>query len=328
MNRANDWLTQGEWPQWRSRNGQTLQWQGGDELVSAEGGDRVPIVRGIPRFVEDGYALNFGAQWKRFPKTQLDSHTGLPLSRERVERTCGPELFGALSGKCVLEAGCGAGRFTEVLLGQGARVMSIDLSQAVEANAGNFPPDAKHRIAQASILELPFAPGQFDVVVCLGVIQHTPDPEATIERLYEQVKPGGWLVIDHYTHERRWGNTKPFFRAYMKRLKPEQLEPMVTSLVNRFLPWHRRFRHFYPAWFLLCRISPITTFYRTIPQLPEQLQREFALLDTHDSLTDWFKHIRTKEQIEETLAKLPSEAFAAWYAGNGVEARCRKPVTG
>jgi SAM-dependent methyltransferase len=46
----------------------------------------------------------------------------------------GDELFSSLAGKHVLEAGCGAGRFTEVLLKAGAYVTSIDLSSAVEAN--------------------------------------------------------------------------------------------------------------------------------------------------------------------------------------------------
>src|SRR5690348_8374875 len=73
------------------------------------------IKRGIPRFVDsDNYAQSFGFQWNRYAKTQLDSHTGRPISRNRLfETTRWPE---DLSGQLVLEAGCGAGRFTEILL--------------------------------------------------------------------------------------------------------------------------------------------------------------------------------------------------------------------
>jgi len=69
------------------------------------------------------YVDNFGIQWNLFEKTQLDSYTGIPLSRDRLIRCCGPQLFGSLRGKYVLEAGCGAGRFTEVLLDRGAQLL-------------------------------------------------------------------------------------------------------------------------------------------------------------------------------------------------------------
>jgi 2-polyprenyl-3-methyl-5-hydroxy-6-metoxy-1,4-benzoquinol methylase len=111
----------------------------------------------------------------------------------------------------VLEAGCGAGRFTEVLLKRGASVTSIDLTDAVAANQENFPQSEHHRIAQADILRLPFSPKQFDAVFCLRVIQHTPSPEAAIAALYDQVRPGGLLVIDHYapTRPRCRGRRRP-----------------------------------------------------------------------------------------------------------------------
>lgn len=291
-------------------------------------GQRFPIKEGIAHFVpEDAYASNFGVQWNRFPRTQLDSYTGHPVSRDRLKRCLG-EAFETLRGKQVLECGCGAGRFTEVLLAEGACVTSVDLSSAVVANSRNFPVGPHHRIAKADILRLPFAPKQYDLVLCLGVIQHTPNPEETIARLYQQVKPGGILAIDHYTFERgRWTSlTKPFMRAWLKRQPPEQTLPIVEGLVKRWLPWHRRLRSFYPGWFLLCRVSPITTFYRYYPNFSEQLQYEWALLDTHDSLTDWFKHLRTRAQIEAALRELHIAEIWTSYAGNGVEARGKRPI--
>lgn len=297
------------------------------EALLAPDGQRFPIENGIPRFVPgEDYVTSFGDQWNEFPKTQLDSYTGLPISRDRVHKCLGDAIFNNLRGTQVLEAGCGAGRFTEVLLAQGAQVTSLDLSHAVDANARNFPINAQHRIAQADILRLPFAPNQYDGVFCLGVIQHTPDTERSITSLYEQVKPGGWLAIDHYTHERRWGNLKPFYRAWLKRQPSEKVFPLIERFVEIYLPWHQRFRHIYPLWFLLCRISPLTTYYRSMPELSEPLQREFALLDTHDSLTDWYKHIRNKEQIEAHLRSLGAVDIRTAYAGNGVEAVCRKPA--
>ena len=110
-----------------------------DHLICAAG-HRFPIVAGIPRFVPaTTYADHFGEQWKRYRLTQLDSYTGVPISRDRLRRCFGERLWNNLEGQNVLECGCGAGRFTENLLDRGARVTSIDLSEAVEANIENFP---------------------------------------------------------------------------------------------------------------------------------------------------------------------------------------------
>src|SRR5262249_51458232 len=132
-------------------------------------GCRFPVVASIPRFVpKNHYAASFGLQWKNFRKTQLDSYTGHPVSADRLRRCLGGDL-GVLREKLVLEAGCGAGRFTEVLLKAGARVTACDLSEAVEANHANHGGRPDLFLAQADILALPFAPATFDYVICLGV---------------------------------------------------------------------------------------------------------------------------------------------------------------
>src|SRR5687768_1026924 len=85
-------------------------------LVCAGCRRAVPIVRFIPRFAPpENYSASFGFQWQRFRTTQLDSHTGVPISRTRFLNQSNwrpADLNGAL----VLDAGCGAGRFAEVAL--------------------------------------------------------------------------------------------------------------------------------------------------------------------------------------------------------------------
>lgn len=155
----------------------------GDRL-SCQAGHSIAVRSGIPRFVGGNtYADAFGEQWIRFPKTQLDSYTGLPISRSRLRRCLGEDLWAKLPGCRILECGCGAGRFTEVLLAEGANVVSVDLSEAVEANAANCGLNRSHAIAQADIENLPFRPQSFDAVLCLGVLQHTPDPEESLASL-------------------------------------------------------------------------------------------------------------------------------------------------
>jgi 2-polyprenyl-3-methyl-5-hydroxy-6-metoxy-1,4-benzoquinol methylase len=302
----------------------------GDRAVVCEFGHRWRIDRGIPRMVPSGanYAESFGLQWRTYRTTQLDSHTGTTLSRDRARRCMGEECWQLLHSNRrphVLEVGCGAGRFTEVLLSTGAYVTSTDLSDAVDANQETFPQDAKHRIIQADIGALPFVPRQYDVVFCLGVVQHTPSPERTIEKLYEQVRPGGWLVIDHYTYSlSEFTKTAPLVRLVLRRVSPETGLRWSNRLVDWFLPAHRAVRHHRFAQMLLSRVSPVLVYYHVLP-VGDQLQREWALLDTHDALTDRYKHFRTTRQISTCLRRLGAESIWCERGGNGVEARCRRP---
>jgi 2-polyprenyl-3-methyl-5-hydroxy-6-metoxy-1,4-benzoquinol methylase len=284
---------------------------------------------GIPRFVSsDNYSAAFGSQWKKYRHTQLDSYTGVPISRSRLVRCLGDALWADLKEKHILEAGCGAGRFTEILLERGALVTSIDLSEAVDANQQNCPQTERHRIAQADILSLPLSPQHFDIVLCLGVIQHTPNPERTIVALYNQVKAGGWLVIDHYTYNFfYYTKMAPYFRMVLRRLSPGRSLRWSQCLVDALLPLHRRMQHSRLLNFLFSRFSPVLCYYRSYPELNDELQREWALLDTHDALTDWYKHFRTLGQIEDVFNTLGASEVACNYGGIGVEARAKKPVT-
>ena len=305
------------------RNGKAYQ-QSGDKLTCNR--EVAEIINGIPRFVDSGsYASLFGDQWKAYKKTQLDSYTGSPTSESRLNRCLGDELKDNLAGKVVLEAGCGAGRFTEVLLKKGATVISSDLSSAVEVNAENFPVSNKHLVIQADINNMPFADESFDVVICLGVIQHTADTEKTIEDLYKLVKKGGSLVIDHYYYDRsNYFRLARLYRIYLRKKTASFTIPYTQKLVKKYLPWHKRAAKYKLFSVLLNRISPVVSYYNVFPQFSEKLQQEWALLDTHDSLTDWHKRFRNKKQITKALADLGATNIHCAYGGNGVEANCKK----
>jgi SAM-dependent methyltransferase len=292
------------------------------------GDEIIPILDGIPRFVNDkSYASLFGYQWKQYRKTQLDSYTGTSISRKRLERCLGDELSKNLAGKLVLEAGCGAGRFTEILLEKKAVLVSSDISTAVEANKANFPVTNHHQVIQADINDMPFENGTFDVVICMGVIQHTPDSEKTIKNLYELVKAGGCLIIDHYTLSRSsLFRLATIYRWFLKRKPADKTIPYTRRLVKRYLPLHKKFANNKIASVLLNRISPVISYYRAFPELSDEHQEQWALLDTHDSLTDWYKRFRTKGSILRTLQKLGAANIWCNYGGNGVEARCKKPL--
>jgi 2-polyprenyl-3-methyl-5-hydroxy-6-metoxy-1,4-benzoquinol methylase/GT2 family glycosyltransferase len=306
----------------------------GDYWVSRATEERFPIVNGVSRFVPgEAYTESFGLQWNRFRQTQLDSYTGLPISRDRLTRIAGGSLS-MFNGKNVLEAGCGAGRFTEIMLSSGANVWAVDLSSAVDANFENCHHFPGYSVSQADILALPFKPGQFDIVLCIGVIQHTPDPEKTIEALCSHVKPGGMLLVDHYTHGYPMLPLHQKLRTFLLQQRPEYRIPFVKRLVAWLWPFHRityilrrlpvlgRMRSFW------LNLSPVVDYQDAYPSLSKKMLYEWAILDTHDLLTDHYKHLRSAGEIASSLASYGMTDIVTQYAGNGVEARARKPVTG
>ena len=220
-------------------HGVVLSPSGNDCFVCPQG-CVYPVIRGIPRFVPaDNYAASFGLQWNTFRQTQLDSNTCTTISTDRLRRLAGGDLS-VFAGKRVLEAGCGAGRFSEVMLKAGAELTAIDLSDAVEANLFNCGRHDGYSVAQADIYRLPFAPGTFDIVVSVGVIQHTPAPERTIAALCEQVAPGGLLIIDHY----RPTDIPPrpasrMIRRHLLKQDPAYCLRFVGRLVAVLWPVHR-----------------------------------------------------------------------------------------
>jgi 2-polyprenyl-3-methyl-5-hydroxy-6-metoxy-1,4-benzoquinol methylase len=92
------------------------------------------------------------------------------------------------------------------LLKYGAIVDSFDFSEAVEANFKNNSSE-NLTLCQASVYNIPFRKLSYDFVICLGVLQHTPNPEASIEKLWEMAKRSGYIIIDHYRF--KWKSLPP-----------------------------------------------------------------------------------------------------------------------
>lgn len=186
------------------RTGKLLTVDAKREALIGGDGEVFPIVRGVPRFVDsEKYVGSFGIEWNRFPHTQLDSANGTGISHYRFEQLTGekPEAY---RGKRVLEAGCGMGRFIDVLAEAGAEVWGADLSAAVEAGSKNTAERTNCQVVQADLFELPFGE-DFDLVYSFGVIHHTPDPEAALKAIARHLKPGGKLIVWVYSMGLRSG---------------------------------------------------------------------------------------------------------------------------
>jgi SAM-dependent methyltransferase len=103
-------------------------------------------------------------------------------------------LAGDVKGLRVLDAGCGPGFYTEALAERGASVVAFDASEAMVALARERVPSAT--VVRAVLGEpLPFADGEFDLVVSALAIHYAADRAAAFRELHRVVRPGGAVVL-------------------------------------------------------------------------------------------------------------------------------------
>ena len=105
----------------------------------------------------------------------------------------------SLQGKDVLDVGCGGGILTDSLARSGAKATGIDLStkalriaqvHAMDAETENV--QYREISAEAMAQE---QPGGFDVVTCMEMLEHVPDPASVVQACATLVKPGGWVFF-------------------------------------------------------------------------------------------------------------------------------------
>lgn len=250
---------------------------------------KYPVVNFIPRFVgDDNYARGFGFQWNRHARTQIDKFNGTTITADRFYESTAWSRDD-LAGKKIIEAGCGAGRFTQVMLDAGLEVFSVDYSNAVDACLNNHGLHPNLHIIQGDICRLPFAKSGFDRVFCMGVLQHTPNVKRSFESLVEQIRPGGCIAVDVYpdTLKARLHYPRYILRPLAKRLPAPLLYKMVVVSVYFLLPISillKRIpffgRYLYP-------LVPVANYWGDHP-LEGAMLREWSIIDTFDWLASWY----------------------------------------
>jgi SAM-dependent methyltransferase len=290
-----------------------------------DSGKLFPAVREIPRFVSgDNYTANFGDQWNAFRNTQLDQSTRLALTRNRFFR--GTEWSPQeLQGRRVLELGCGAGRFTEVLLSCGAEVWAVDASVAVDACYANWGGNPMLHLSQADLQRLPFLPASFDYVFMYGVMQHTPSPRRALEIAVSMARVGGRIAVDSYRTMKacRW-TSKYLWRWLTTRLPPRVLRRFVSWYIPRWIriddvlgrrlpPLQRSLACVIPCWN-----------YRGLLPLSEAQRVEWAILDTYDALGARYDRPCSRQELAAWLNSMRGIEFSIKPGGNGLEASIRK----
>lgn len=260
------------------------------------------IEDGIPRFVgKNNYSSSFGFQWNEFKATQLDSQSGTKQSADRFysETEWTSEW---LKGKWILDAGCSAGRFLDVVSENDCEVIGIDISSAIEASKKNLADRKNVHFVQASIYEVPFRNGTFDACYCIGVVQHTPSPPKTLESISRIIKKGGRIAVTIYEH-------KPWTFLFGKYL----LRPLTRRMSDETLLKTIRFVMpvAFPVTDILFRIpllGKVFAFFIPVANYVEKkdLSRkqryEWAVLDTFDMLTPAFDQPQTGAETETYLS--------------------------
>jgi ubiquinone/menaquinone biosynthesis C-methylase UbiE/uncharacterized protein YbaR (Trm112 family) len=264
-------------------------------------GKTYPVTNGIPRFVEpDNYADSFGYQWNLFRKEQVDSHNDTTLSADRFWAETGWKDRD-LSGKWMLDAGCGAGRFLDISSTSGADVVGIDISSAIDAAKANLEGRENVHFVQASIYELPFRPETFDLTYCIGVIQHTPDPRQSLRSIAAVLKQGGDLAVTIYPRK-PWTKlfSKYWLRPVTKRMSKEKLLKAIKALMPVVFPLTDiLFRMPFLGRVFMFAI-PVAN-YVNEKQLSREQRYSWAILDTFDMLSPAYDQPMTEAEAQAPL---------------------------
>ncbi|MEY5029849.1 MAG: hypothetical protein RLZ63_2164 [Pseudomonadota bacterium] len=138
-----------------------------------------------------------------------------------------------LAGKRVVDVGCGGGILAEAMAAKGADVLGIDLAgkslKVAQLHALESGVKVQYREVSAEALAAEQA-GQFDVVTCMEMLEHVPDPASVVRACASLVKPGGWVFFSTLNR-----NPKSFLFAIVGAEYVLKLLPRGTHEYARFI---------------------------------------------------------------------------------------------
>jgi 2-polyprenyl-6-hydroxyphenyl methylase / 3-demethylubiquinone-9 3-methyltransferase len=142
-------------------------------------------------------------------------------------------MLAPLAGKKVVDIGCGGGILTEAMANKGASALGVDLAEKSLKVAKLHALQSKANVSYETIAAEDLAkrePLSFDVVTCMEMLEHVPDPASIIQACADMVKPGGWVFFSTLNR-----NPKSFLFAIVGAEYVLNLLPKGTHDFNKFI---------------------------------------------------------------------------------------------
>lgn len=298
-----------------------------DGILTCKCGSNYPIVGGIPRILpnaleeHDEFVKKYGI--KRRPDNEpVSSQDEFQKLYGRTQKSFGFEWLKYevtdpredevvyfqkmgitpeyLREKLVLEAGCGMGRYLNVINKHGCEAVGLDLSRAVERAYKITGSSPFTHIVQGNIMSLPFKRDTFDYVYSLGVLHHTPDTKEAFKSLVPYLKRGGrysvWVYVKQEPIRERFN---ALWRSVTTRMPHSLLHyycylAAPKGLIDRKLSESKnRVLRYIGMWSNI--LVPVST----------HSEWRVRVCDTFDWLSPEYQHHHTKEEVQ------------SWFEENG-----------
>lgn len=232
---------------------------------------------------------SFNYEWKKFPKV-FQSYESEFLDWIKPIR---PSSF---KNKTILDAGCGSGRHSYFVANCGAKkVIAMDLNIEIPSRLLNGLKNVK--VVKGNIYNPPLKE-KFDIIYCIGVLHHMPDPEKGFKSLVKLLKPKGTILIWVY------GRENFFFTHIINNLRK-----LTSNLPYNVL---------YVATFFLAILLHLTTkIYQVFRFMPMPYKEYFLHIGKHPFE---FKHFTCFDLLSPPIAYCHSkEEVKTWFEKAGLK---------
>jgi 2-polyprenyl-3-methyl-5-hydroxy-6-metoxy-1,4-benzoquinol methylase len=229
-------------------------------------------------------AKAFGFEWTTHGHLQQLYRSEEALFEEFANYRLPPTFF---TGKRVLDAGCGMGRYSYVAAQLGATtVVGFDLHDGVHAAHRLTAPLGPVRVLRANIFALPFQRGSFDAIMSIGVVHHTGDAHQAIRALTELLRPGGQLFLQVYASR---GPRRDRWNARLLRLTNKLPTRLLYAcayglVALMYVPVARHLMKVGLHYVTLVSYSPRRTFWRNVADTFDWHCAPYKSFHTEDEL--------------------------------------------